>query len=198
MSTCRREHALLVFCPAPEGAEAVYRLLAHRLQGPFYQRLRVELQLGYAVFSALRQVHGVTGILLGVQSPSASPASILGHMRSLLCDFSHAQADDADARQALAAQFHETDMSNADVAEWGLADVLVRCAKPQPEHLAGRDTGGRTPRTRTRRHARAGQRAVPGQHAARQPIVTCGAITFHARLTIRSNIFSKMALPGPL
>ncbi|NER64697.1 hypothetical protein G3436_13445 [Pseudomonas sp. MAFF212427] len=130
MSTCRRKHALLVFCPAPEGAEAVYRLLAHRLQGPFYQRLRVELQLGYAVFSALRQVHGVTGILLGVQSPSASPASILGHMRSLLCDFSHAQADDADARQALAAQFHETDMSNADVAEWAWQTYLSGVQSP--------------------------------------------------------------------
>ena len=44
--------------------QAVYRLLAHRLQGPFYQRLRVELQLGYAVFSALRQVQGHTGLLL--------------------------------------------------------------------------------------------------------------------------------------
>ena len=112
------EHVLLAFCPAPVGSEAVYRLLAHRLQGPFYQRLRVELQLGYAVFSAARQLQGQTGLLLGVQSPKASPADILGHMRGVIDTFAHALADDAEARQALAAQFHEPNMSNADVAEW--------------------------------------------------------------------------------
>lgn len=112
------EQALLVFCPAPAGSEAVYRLLAHRLQGPFYQHLRVELQLGYAVFSALRQLHGRTGLLLGVQSPKADPAEILGHMRNLVATFCHDLVDDSEARQALAAQFHEPDMGNAEVAEW--------------------------------------------------------------------------------
>lgn len=96
----------------------MYRLLAHRLQGPFYQRLRVELQLGYAVFSALRQVQGHTGLLLGVQSPKADPAQILEHMRCVVAGFTHDLTDDAEARQALAAQFHEPDMGNADVAEW--------------------------------------------------------------------------------
>lgn len=124
------EHALLVFCPAPVGAEAIYRLLAHRLQGPFYQRLRVELQLGYAVFSALRQVQGCTGLLLGVQSPTASPAEILAHLRSVLDSFARDLTDDAQARQALAAQFHEPDMGNADVAEWAWQARLAGVARP--------------------------------------------------------------------
>lgn len=129
------EHALLVFCPAPPGSEAVYRLLAHRLQGPFYQRLRVELQLGYAVFSALRQVQGHTGLLLGVQSPKADPAQILEHMRCVVAGFTHDLTDDAEARQALAAQFHEPDMGNADVAEWAWQARLAGSDAPSLDTL---------------------------------------------------------------
>jgi secreted Zn-dependent insulinase-like peptidase len=46
----------------------------------------VELQLGYAVFSALRQIHGQTGVLLGVQSPGTSPLKLLEHMECFLSD----------------------------------------------------------------------------------------------------------------
>ena len=64
--------------------EAAWRLLAHVCQTPFYQRLRVELQLGYAVFSALRQIHGQTGLLFGVQSPSVAPVELLQHIQQFL------------------------------------------------------------------------------------------------------------------
>lgn len=77
------------FCPSPVGnlgAEAAWRLLAHIAQTPFYQRLRGELQLGYAVFSGLRQINGQTGLLFGVQSPHASTAEIFGHIRTFLAD----------------------------------------------------------------------------------------------------------------
>ncbi|MBA6117256.1 pyrroloquinoline quinone biosynthesis protein PqqF [Pseudomonas sp. NC26] len=109
------EHALLLFCPLPAASEACGRLLAHLLQGPVYQRLRVELQLGYAVFSAFRQVEGVSGLLFGVQSPHTRQAQVLGHLLTLL---QQGVTLDPAARQALARQFDEPAMANADVAEW--------------------------------------------------------------------------------
>ncbi|MFK0091216.1 pyrroloquinoline quinone biosynthesis protein PqqF [Pseudomonas sp. NPDC090592] len=109
------EHALLLFCPLPAANEASGRLLAQLLQGPVYQRLRVELQLGYAVFSAFRQVEGVNGLLFGVQSPHTSPAQILDHLLSLL---RQGVTLDPAAQRALAGQFDEPAMANADVAEW--------------------------------------------------------------------------------
>ncbi|MGE8062967.1 pyrroloquinoline quinone biosynthesis protein PqqF [Pseudomonas sp. NPDC089547] len=109
------EHALLLFCPLPAANEASGRLLAQLLQGPVYQRLRVELQLGYAVFSAFRQVEGVNGLLFGVQSPHTSPAQILDHLLTLLRE---GVTLDPAAQQALAGQFDEPAMANADVAEW--------------------------------------------------------------------------------
>lgn len=109
------EPALLLFCPLPAALQASGRLLAQLLQGPVYQRLRVELQLGYAVFSAFRQVEGHAGLLFGVQSPHASHAQILGHLLTLLKDGVRL---DIDARQRLAEQFDEAAMPNAEVAEW--------------------------------------------------------------------------------
>jgi len=109
------EHALLLFCPLSAANEATGRLLAQLLQGPVYQRLRVELQLGYAVFSAFRQVEGVSGLLFGVQSPHTSQVQVLDHLRTLL---ERGVSLDTAARQALAEQFDEAAMANADVAEW--------------------------------------------------------------------------------
>ncbi|MFK0311919.1 pyrroloquinoline quinone biosynthesis protein PqqF [Pseudomonas sp. NPDC090233] len=109
------EHALLLFCPVPADQHACGRLLAQLLQGPVYQRLRVELQLGYAVFSTFRQLEGVGGLLFGVQSPHATQAEILNHLQTLLRQGVNL---DPAARQALAEQFDEMAMANADVAEW--------------------------------------------------------------------------------
>ncbi|RCL21906.1 pyrroloquinoline quinone biosynthesis protein PqqF [Pseudomonas sp. AFG_SD02_1510_Pfu_092] len=116
------EHALLLFCPVPAALQAAGRLLAHLLQGPVYQRLRVELQLGYAVFSAFRQVEGVGGLLFGVQSPHASQAQILEHLLTLL---RQGVPLDPAARQALAGQFDEPAMGNAEVAEWAWQTCLA-------------------------------------------------------------------------
>jgi hypothetical protein len=109
------ENALLLFCPLAAEQQACGRLLAQLLQGPVYQRLRVELQLGYAVFSTFRQVEGIGGLLFGVQSPHASHAEILSHLRELL---SQGVTLDTGARQALAEQFDEPAMANAEAAEW--------------------------------------------------------------------------------
>ncbi|MCO7518872.1 MULTISPECIES: pyrroloquinoline quinone biosynthesis protein PqqF [unclassified Pseudomonas] len=109
------EPALLLFCPLPAPLQACGRLLAHLLQGPVYQRLRVELQLGYAVFSAFRQIAGHGGLLFGVQSPQAGQREVLGHLTTLLQEGVQLAAD---SRQQLAEQFSEAAMANVEVAHW--------------------------------------------------------------------------------
>ncbi|WP_223480084.1 MULTISPECIES: pyrroloquinoline quinone biosynthesis protein PqqF [unclassified Pseudomonas] len=125
LDTGSSEHALLLFCPTATqeiSDEAAWRLLAHICQTPFYQRLRVELQLGYAVFSALRQVHGQTGVLFGVQSPSVAPLNLLQHIEDFLNDVP-AMIDGIDEatfvaqRQALADQFQIAALPVAQAAE---------------------------------------------------------------------------------
>lgn len=119
------EHALLLFCPTASHQiddAAAWRLLAHLCQTPFYQRLRVELQLGYAVFSGLRQLHGQTGLLFGVQSPSETAAQLLKHIQQFINDLPAVieRLDDAtltQQRQTLADQFDESVLSGKDAAE---------------------------------------------------------------------------------
>lgn len=81
------EHALLLFCPTPTqelADEAAWRMLAQVCQTPFYQCLRVELQLGYAVFSGVRQINGQTGLLFGVQSPKTPLKALHDHVALFL------------------------------------------------------------------------------------------------------------------
>lgn len=125
VDTGSSEHALLLFCPTANeeiADEAAWRLLAHICQTPFYQRLRVELQLGYAVFSALRQIHGQTGLLFGVQSPTVAPLELLQHIEQFLNGLPGTLADINEAdfialRQTLADQFTLSALPNAQAAE---------------------------------------------------------------------------------
>lgn len=81
------EQALMMFYPTPSASiedEAMWRFFAHVVQGPFYQRLRVELQLGYAVFSGFRQIAGHGGMLFGVQSPNASATQLVEHITTFM------------------------------------------------------------------------------------------------------------------
>ena len=124
IDTGTSEHALLLFCPSANAIadEAAWRLLAHVCQTPFYQRLRVELQLGYAVFSALRQMHGQTGLLFGVQSPSVEPVDLLQHIEQFLDGLPPMIRDIDDEsfialRQTLADQFASTVLPDAQAAE---------------------------------------------------------------------------------
>lgn len=106
------EHALLLFCPVDPMQQPAARLLGHLLQGPVYQRLRVELQLGYAVFSAFRQVEGVAGLLFGVQSPQTEVRQILVHLQAVLrAGVTLTPA----ARQDLVAQFEPSHMPPEDL-----------------------------------------------------------------------------------
>ncbi len=87
------ETAFLLFCPLPDPTpecEAAWRLLAQLIEGPFFRRLRSELQLGYAVFSRFSQFGSYAGIVFGVQSPTASAAQILDHVDAFLSTFSEA------------------------------------------------------------------------------------------------------------
>ncbi|WP_405122758.1 pyrroloquinoline quinone biosynthesis protein PqqF [Pseudomonas sp. M20] len=125
IDTVSSEHALLLCCLPPSRDitdEAARRLLAQLCQTPFYQRLRVELQLGYAVFSALRQIHGQTAMLFGVQSPSSAPGELLGHIQQFLetLPMRIEQLDEASfeqQRKSLADQFDDANLSSKDAAE---------------------------------------------------------------------------------
>jgi secreted Zn-dependent insulinase-like peptidase len=127
------EDALLVFCPTPRSCledEACWRLFAHILQTPFYQRLRVELQLGYAVFSGFRQIAGQSGLLFGVQSPSTTAAELARHIQQFIAELPSliAATDIAVQRQTLASQLDLSGMETEQAAEsiW-------------QSHLAGHD-----------------------------------------------------------
>ena len=125
IDTASSEHALLLYCPTANrdiADEAAWRLLAQLCQTPFYQRLRVELQLGYAVFSALRQIHGQTALLFGVQSPSAKPAELLENIQQFLNGIPALieQLDEASLsqqRQNLADQFDDATLAGKEAAE---------------------------------------------------------------------------------
>ncbi|MET0946972.1 MAG: pyrroloquinoline quinone biosynthesis protein PqqF [Pseudomonas sp.] len=125
LDTGASEHALLLFCPTATreiSDEAAWRLLAPVCQTPIYQRLRVELQLGYAVFSTLRQIHGQTAILFGVQSPQTAPLQLLEHMERFLSDLPGLingidEATFAAQRRALADQFERDALPLSQAAE---------------------------------------------------------------------------------
>ncbi|NVZ51414.1 pyrroloquinoline quinone biosynthesis protein PqqF [Pseudomonas sp. B6002] len=115
------EAALLLFCPSPSQTladEAAWRLLGHLLQGPFYQRLRVELQIGYAVFSGIRQINGQTGLLFGVQSPDVALEGIIDHLQTFLQQVPAVIDSTPDlGHQALAQQFSPQTLPIAQAAE---------------------------------------------------------------------------------
>ena len=121
VQTDSNEAALLLFCPTPSQSladEAAWRLLGHVLQGPFYQRLRVELQIGYAVFSGVRQINGQTGLLFGVQSPSVPLEGIVEHLHTFLTQLPARISSSEDlGNLTLARQFSAETLPLAQAAE---------------------------------------------------------------------------------
>ncbi|AOE85385.1 pyrroloquinoline quinone biosynthesis protein PqqF [Pseudomonas sp. TCU-HL1] len=81
------EAALLMFypleLPTPED-EAAWRLLGRLMEPAFHQRLRGELQLGYALACGFRQVGRQRGLLFAIQSPRASVAELFEHIEAFL------------------------------------------------------------------------------------------------------------------
>ncbi|TWI55066.1 coenzyme PQQ biosynthesis probable peptidase PqqF [Pseudomonas duriflava] len=124
ISTSSVEHAIVLFCPAPPGdlaREAAWRLLAQLVQSRFYQRMRVELQLGYAVFSSFRHMEGQPGLLFGIQSPAIPTAVLLAHTRkffeALTTHNAPSLAEWTAAQQALGDQFNEAVLEPRSTAE---------------------------------------------------------------------------------
>ncbi len=116
------ESAVLLFCPTSSlsvADEAAWRMLAHLTSGPFYQRLRVELQLGYAVFSGFRQIVGQGGLLFGVQSPGASVQELLQHISDFIAQIPELidSANLPQQQRTLAAQLDSAGMESASAAE---------------------------------------------------------------------------------
>ncbi|NWL76721.1 pyrroloquinoline quinone biosynthesis protein PqqF [Pseudomonas taiwanensis] len=81
------EAALLLFYPLDSfsaEAEAAGRLLARILEPAFHQRLRGELQLGYALACGFRQFDGHRGVLFAVQSPREGAVGLYQHIQEFL------------------------------------------------------------------------------------------------------------------
>lgn len=143
VATHSSEQALLLFCPTPSTSlhdEAAWRLLGQLCQTPFYQRLRVELQLGYAVFSAVRQINGRTGLLFGVQSPSTSLAELLEHVQTFIHQLPELigksdEASLASQRQNLAAQFDSSTLPVTQAVELFWQGKLAGHPSDYPERL---------------------------------------------------------------
>ncbi|WP_110951569.1 pyrroloquinoline quinone biosynthesis protein PqqF [Pseudomonas bohemica] len=128
------ESAVLLFYLAPSKSvedEAMWRFFAHLVQAPFYQRLRVDLQLGYAVFSGFRQIAGHGGILFGVQSPSATAEQLVEHIKAFT-ETLPTLIEQADIPSQLSALQSQLDPATMDTQQ--AAEMLWQA------HLAGHST----------------------------------------------------------
>lgn len=81
------EQALLVFMPLPHPDDlrlAALRALALILEPRFFQRLRVELRVGYVVSARYQRVADVDGLLLALQSPDTAWRTLLSHCKRFM------------------------------------------------------------------------------------------------------------------
>ncbi|HBZ15658.1 MAG TPA: pyrroloquinoline quinone biosynthesis protein PqqF [Pantoea sp.] len=145
------DQALLLFMPLPQQDDAslaALRALALMLETRFFQRLRVEQQIGYVVSARYQRVADVDGLLLALQSPNIPWRTLLGHskrfMRDMLAEIAAIPAAHLAAWQAnLAMQCVKQD--NSERAEEALRQqlglpILNRTAiqaltLPQLQHL---------------------------------------------------------------
>ncbi len=81
----RGDTALLVFIPLPDGASlAALRVLAQRCEPLFFQRLRVEQQIGYVVSCRYQRVADRDGLLMALQSPDRRAVELLRCCKTFL------------------------------------------------------------------------------------------------------------------
>lgn len=69
-------------------ARAEMGLLGHILSTPYYNRLRTEQQLGYIVHAAAYPRNQVPGLIFIIQSPEASPGSMIEESEAFFLSFS--------------------------------------------------------------------------------------------------------------
>lgn len=122
------DSALLVFIPLPPGASlAALRMLALCCEPQFFQRLRVEQQIGYVVSCRYQRIADRDGLLLALQSPDRSPVNLLGCCKRFLreltpCD----EAAFSVLRQQLATQIR----SPMDASATAVAALRQRYGLP--------------------------------------------------------------------
>ncbi|MEJ5113565.1 insulinase family protein [Erwinia billingiae] len=83
------EAALLLFCPLTENSAqclAAWQWLAGLFEPRFFQKLRVELNIGYVVSCRFHQSAGVAGILFALQSPTLSQQQLKQHIVDFIAD----------------------------------------------------------------------------------------------------------------
>jgi hypothetical protein len=81
--------ALLLFCPLTENSAAclaAWQWLASLFEPRFFQKLRVELNIGYVVSCRFHQSAGVAGILFALQSPTLSQPQLSQHIVDFIAD----------------------------------------------------------------------------------------------------------------
>ena len=111
------EQAVLLRLLAPRIApreEAAWRLLAVLRQGAFYQALRVEQGLGYALFSRFQTGEAGIELQFGVQSPRASAEQLQEAIRRFVADGAAALATLPEARLQQARQAVLDSLAEAD------------------------------------------------------------------------------------
>ncbi|MBK0092767.1 pyrroloquinoline quinone biosynthesis protein PqqF [Erwinia sp. S59] len=81
------DQALLLFIPLPIADDrhlAALRALSLFLEPRFFQRLRVDQQIGYVVSARYQRVADVDGLMLALQSPQIPWQTLLGHCKRFL------------------------------------------------------------------------------------------------------------------
>jgi len=104
--TASRDAAVLVFCPLAEASAvcfASWQLLATLFEPRFFQRLRVEANVGYVVSCRFHQTAGQAGLLFALQSPALSTAELFGHIDRFIADM--AATVDSQTTETLAASW---------------------------------------------------------------------------------------------
>ncbi|QBR49084.1 pyrroloquinoline quinone biosynthesis protein PqqF [Erwinia sp. QL-Z3] len=83
------EAALLLFCPLAENSAqclAAWQWLASLFEPRFFQKLRVELNIGYVVSCRFHQSAGVAGMLFALQSPTLNQPQLSQHIVDFIAD----------------------------------------------------------------------------------------------------------------
>ncbi|ERK17734.1 hypothetical protein L579_3615 [Pantoea sp. AS-PWVM4] len=125
-----RDQALLLFMPliaADDASLAALRMLALIYEPRFFQRLRVEQQIGYVVSARYQRVADVDGILLALQSPDIPWPTLLGHCKRFLRALDVAEVDLAALQPTLRNPLSSVDNATAALRalrqQQGLAEL---------------------------------------------------------------------------